>query len=288
MSTAQPYGVHRMSSTNTSPLAQIIPPEILGDRFYHAILQLARSADLHTVLEIGSSSGAGSTDAFVRGLRDNPNHPALFCMEVSAPRFRALADRYARDPFVHCYHASSVPLEAFPTEEQVAHFYRTTPTRLNQYPLEQILGWLRADIAYVREAGVPGDGIARIKREHAIEYFDLVLIDGSEFTGVPELNAVYGARYLMLDDVMAHKNYANYQRLRTDPAYRLREEDLQLRNGYAIFERLNKDSAMEHDPRRPLPHASPATPTLQVLGRMAGGGYAVTFVARPTSNSGPS
>jgi hypothetical protein len=272
----------------SSSLDSTIPPEIINDRFYHAILQLARSADLHTVLEIGSSSGAGSTDAFVRGLRENPCHPALFCMEVSAPRFRALADRYAGDPFVHCYHASSVPLEAFPTEEQVAHFYRTTPTRLNQYPLEQVLGWLRADLAYVRDAGVPGDGIARIKREHAIEHFDLVLIDGSEFTGVPELNEVYGARYLMLDDVMAHKNYANYQRLRADPAYRLREEDLSLRNGYAIYERLNQDSAKVHDPRPTLPHALPSTPTMKVLGRMAGGGYAVTFGTRPPSNVGPS
>ena len=34
------------------------------------------------VLEIGSSSGEGSTEAFVRGLRENASRATLFCMGV--------------------------------------------------------------------------------------------------------------------------------------------------------------------------------------------------------------
>jgi hypothetical protein len=49
-----------------SSLDSIIPPEIINDRLYSAIPNLARSAEIDTVLEIGSSSGVGSTDAFVR------------------------------------------------------------------------------------------------------------------------------------------------------------------------------------------------------------------------------
>src|SRR3954470_16361851 len=92
----------------SSQLNQIIPPEVIDDPFYRAILNLARTARVKTVLEIGSSSGEGSTDAFVRGLRENPNRPTLFCMEVSRPRFEALAARYAGDAFVKPYRASSV------------------------------------------------------------------------------------------------------------------------------------------------------------------------------------
>jgi hypothetical protein len=68
--------------------------------------------------------------------------------------------------------------------------------------------------------------------------FDAVLIDGSQFTGSLELDDTYGARFLMLDDTSTFKNFTNYQRLRADPQYRLVGENPSLRNGYAIFERI--------------------------------------------------
>jgi hypothetical protein len=58
----------------------------------------------------------------------------------------------------------------------------------------------------------------------------------------PRFQSLAG-RYVLLDDVVAHKNFANYHRLRADPPYRLREEDLRLRNGYAIFEGIARPSA---------------------------------------------
>src|SRR6476646_5825129 len=86
-----------------SEFDRIIPPEVKDDEFYEAIQTLARETDIKTVLEIGSSSGAGSTEAFVKGLRHNPNHPTLFCMEISKPRFLALQKAYDREDFVKCY-----------------------------------------------------------------------------------------------------------------------------------------------------------------------------------------
>ena len=70
---------------------------------------------------------------------------------------------------------------------------------------------------------------------HQIDYFDLVLIDGSEFTGIEELNRVYGAKWILLDDIRAFKNHYNYHRLSKDPDYQLIEENHTLRNGHAIF-----------------------------------------------------
>jgi len=238
---------NQLPGQSQNPLDQVIPPEIFHDAFYKTILDLARSEQVQTVLEIGSSSGGGSTDAFVRGLRENPGNPRLFCMEVSGPRFHALAQRYAGDAFVHCMRASSVPVSAFPTEQQIVDFCNLFPTVLRTYPIEQVLGWLRTDINYVRSEGVPDDGIARIKREHKIRYFDLVLIDGSEFTGAAELGEVYGARVILLDDVTGYKNLHNYRRLIKDPNYVLYAENLTLRNGFAVFERtVAEDSAALH------------------------------------------
>lgn len=223
-----------------SDLDQLIPPEIKNDQFYKTIYTLSRSLPINTILEIGSSNGQGSTEAFVLGLRKNPHHPSLYCMEVSKTRFEALKNHYKNDPQVLCYNVSSVPVTSFPTEKEVEEFYKNTPTNLNCYPLERVLGWLRQDIEYIQSHSVPQNGISIIKKENGIENFDLVLIDGSEFTGVAELNLVYGAKYILLDDINAYKNYINWKRLLVDPNYELYEENLHLRNGYAIFRLKDK------------------------------------------------
>ncbi|MCB9030193.1 MAG: hypothetical protein H6619_04015, partial [Deltaproteobacteria bacterium] len=220
-----------------SELDKIIPPEIVNDEFYQVIRSLAENEDLKHVLEIGSSAGEGSTRAFVEGLSKNASNPNLYCLEVSKPRHEALAKTYQSFPFVKCYHASSVPLDSFPSPEEVRDFYYEQNTVLNQYPLSQVLGWRDQDIEYIERNLAPQNGIELIKQDNGIDYFDLVLIDGSEFTGVAELEAVYGARLILLDDINAYKNFENLTALKADPNYELIHENRAIRNGYAVFAR---------------------------------------------------
>lgn len=225
--------------TDNSSLNQLIPPEIKNDEFYAAIQKLAREENITTVLEIGSSSGEGSTEAFVTGLRDNPNHPTLYCMEVSQTRFAQLQKTYSNDDFVKCYNVSSVSLESFPDEQEIIDFYNSTQTNLNLYPLDVVLSWLQQDIEYVKNSGVAGDGIKIIKQENNIGIFDLALIDGSEFTGNVELADIYGAKIICLDDIVTFKNYYNHQKLLKDPNYILITENTTIRNGYSIFKKID-------------------------------------------------
>jgi ribosomal protein S14 len=226
-------------SRPNSELDRVIAPEIRYDRFYRAIERVAATPGARHILEIGSSSGAGSTKALVSGAQRNPTSPTVHCLEVSRVRFRELAMRYRHIGFVKCYNYSSVPLESFPTADEITEFYRTVGSRLRKVPLELVLSWLRQDIDYPVHNDVPADGIRRVKAAHRIDLFDVVLIDGSEFAGPAELDEVYGARYLMLDDIRTYKNYANYGRLSADPAYRLRKKGAWLRNGFAVFERVD-------------------------------------------------
>ncbi len=228
------------SPKQSSQLDHTIAPEVKDDTLYRRIMRLAREEKINSILEIGSSSGGGSTEAFVLGAKENPNRPTLFCMEVSAPRFNELQNRWGREGFVRCYNVSSVAPEEFPSKEKVTEFYKTIPTALNQYPLEQVLGWLQQDLNYIRDARVPTDGITRVKRENGVTNFDVVFIDGSEFTGEAEFSHIYGAKFIILDDVNAFKNYANRKRLLADPLYELVDEDLTLRSGYSIFKKRDK------------------------------------------------
>ncbi|MEH2463972.1 class I SAM-dependent methyltransferase [Nostoc sp.] len=220
-----------------SELNRLIPLEITNDDFYAAIQRIAKEEDIKTVLEIGSSSGEGSTKAFVTGLRENPNKPTLFCMEISKNRFAELKNNYKNEYFVKCYNMSSVCIKKFPDEKEIIDFYNDHHTKLNLYPLERVLGWLQQDIEYVNNSGVSKNGIKKIKQENNIDCFDLVLIDGSEFTGSAELDEVYGAKFICLDDINTFKNYQNFNRLLSDASYILIISNQNIRNGYAIFQR---------------------------------------------------
>ncbi len=220
-------------------LDELIPPEIAGDDFAAIIEEIGATAGVREILEIGSSTGEGSTAAWVRGALRNPERPRLHCLEVSDQRYAALVERWREYEFVECYHLSSVPLERFPSPADVERFFRDMPQRLNQYDLETVLGWLQQDIDYLREHGLSSAGIAHVKGKHGIGVFDAVLIDGSEFSGQAELDEVYGARFLLLDDTETFKNFENSRRLEADPAYRLVRADPTTRNGFAVYERVN-------------------------------------------------
>ncbi|MEZ0274878.1 MAG: glycosyltransferase [Roseimicrobium sp.] len=229
-----------VSREGSEGLRAIIAPEVLRDEFFDAIRNLARTAPIDTVLEIGSSSGEGSTQAWVEGLRQNPRKPQLHCVEVSRERHQVLEEHWRSESFVKCYCGSSVHLDQFPTEEAVTRFYNTVDGPLRSFPLEQVLGWRREDIAYIRTEKSATGLIREIKRIHRIENFGAVLIDGSEFTGSAELDEVYGAEFILLDDTQAYKCHEAHQRLLRDPAYELIMENPKLRHGCSIFRRRRR------------------------------------------------
>ena len=101
----------------------IIAPEILNDALYNAIVGLSQFENLKNVLEIGSSSGGGSTSAFVHGLMQNKNRPTLYCMEVSRSRFLELQRTYQKYDFIRCFNVSSVSSSRVASENAVRQFY---------------------------------------------------------------------------------------------------------------------------------------------------------------------
>jgi hypothetical protein len=221
-----------------SEIDHLIPAEIAGDSFSELIEEIAATEGVREVLEIGSSAGEGSTAAWVRGALRNVVPPRLHCIEVSTERHARLVERWGAHEFVHCHHVSSIPVERFPSFDEVERFYRDVPSRLRNFDLARVLGWLQQDLDYLRDHGLSTPGIAQIKDRYSIDTFDAVLIDGSEFAGPAELHDVYGARFLLLDDTETFKNWENSRRLTADPEYRLVYADPETRNGFAVFERV--------------------------------------------------
>jgi len=222
---------------------EIIPPEVTDDAFYHALVKCAIRPDIKTILEIGSSSGEGSTEAFVKAIRRRPDREKvkLYCMEISQARFLKLVAHYQNDSFVKPYRLSSIRINQFPSRDDVINFYGKFRTNLHaeNTPLELVLSWYEQDLAYIRKSGLDACGIEVIKKEQGIEFFDMVLIDGSEFTGSAEFSLLLGATIIALDDINSIKSYFPYKFLCNNPRYKLVAQDIRLRNGFAIFERVS-------------------------------------------------
>lgn len=209
-------------------------PEILGDSFSIALSQIACRRDVGTILEIGSGSGNGSTQALLAGIRKGRQDQKIFCIEADPQNFADLQGVTQGLPGLHAHFGSSVHPGQLSPWVEVEKWYRDNPqNKLSAYGLETIRSWWQPENS--RNVSLPSALIEKIKETHALPFFDLVLIDGSEFTGRAEFRMVYGSRWIALDDVRAFKNWQNRELLLRDPAYRLFREDLRLRNGFSIF-----------------------------------------------------
>jgi len=225
----------------TTTLDQIIGGEICGDEFYDLLKSYASRQDFKLFLEIGSSAGGGSTQAFVDAIskRSDSDQVSVYCFELSQNRFKLLAERYDNFSFVKPYNVSSVSADEFPDVSRVIDFYQNVKSSLNDYPIDTILQWYWQDINYIKNSGLDLNGILHVKEVNHINVFDMVLIDGSEFTGEVELNFIIGSKVIALDDINTFKCYSAYERLSADTNYALRYSNRKVRNGFAIFERIS-------------------------------------------------
>ncbi|MBF2052217.1 MAG: glycosyltransferase [Candidatus Sericytochromatia bacterium] len=210
-----------------------------AEPFYRWLYQMAREEPLQHVLEIGSANGQGSTRILIEALRQHRQPVMLHCLEADPERFAELQNHCSAD-WVQAYPFLSVYPLQYPTPEDLKAFQQAYATRWRQLPLNQTLEWLAGERAlYAAYAAGPNpvSGVAHLKAQLGIEAFDMVVLDGGEFSGPADLDAVYGTRILVLDDINTYKNHRNYLRLKADPAYYLIQEDWQVRHGAAVFKR---------------------------------------------------
>lgn len=224
-----------------SIMSRVIKPEIISGEFFEELYEIASRLEVKNILEIGSSSGDGSTKALVHALGKGKDK-RLFCLEVSEPRYHELTANLKPYETAFPIRKSSVNSSNFPTKKEIKKFYEINKTLFNQYPLWEINHWLSQDKKHLKKELSKDpefeDGIEYIKKEFQIDYFDLVLIDGSEFLGFSEFCKIDGATYILLDDVNTFKNYRTYHELSQRNDYELLKVNLELRNGFAIFQKI--------------------------------------------------
>lgn len=222
--------------------------EFADNPLYLHLYQLAREEPLGPVLDIGAGSGGRSTRILIAALaarRDEMAHqpgpiaPELYCLEPDPAAFASLQGLAGQYPWIHPLRAYSAEPARFPSPEQVLAYYRQPGNALRRYSENEVLEWLAYEQLMYERRGQPGalGGIDALRRRYGLAGFDLVLLDGSEFTTGQDLDAVYGARVLVLAGANTFKNAANYHRLMQDAAYVLIQQNLEWQHGFAVFKR---------------------------------------------------
>jgi hypothetical protein len=196
----------------------------INDSFGKALAKY--SEGLEVGLEIGGGTGDGSTQCIrTKRLFSIENHPdriGRHSMNLSARGGVAI-------------NGTATLSKLWMNQLDIAEFYGTNKTTLNQYPLDQVLGWYHECVEFAQPYST--NAIEDIHFEHNVD-FNFVLIDGSPFSGEAELRCVRPflaeRAIIALDDVNDIKNLANYNKLKGFG--KLLWEDWSVRNGAAIFQ----------------------------------------------------
>jgi len=237
------FGLRKYESTET--YKELIPAEITAGKFYALIGQIASQSDVETILEIGSSSGEGSTRALVEALRSKPQSiKQVHCLEVSKERHEKLASYLKVDSRFYPHRMSSVKASDFPPFEEIELFHSKGHTKISRIHIDTVKSWYKKDLQYLydnpkltpqSDRGNLITGIDWIKNIYRIPIFDFVIIDGGEFTGMAEYEYLQNSKYIALDDTNSFKNWQVREYLLQHKSYILVDEDIQERNGWAIF-----------------------------------------------------
>lgn len=206
--------------------------ELRSQFFYQILFQLVSSTQPRHILEIGGGEGLGSTRILSAALSTFSAPSQLYCIEADFKRAEHLRLLYPEARVLHGLSDNQVEM---PTAADVLTFYQQNATHLRRYPLDQVLSWLAEEEGVVQQLKHQTSGLEQIKQEIEIAHFDLVLLDGGEFSGASDLALIYGAKVIILDDIMTYKNWNNHRFLKQDPNYYMLYEFENWAHGCSAF-----------------------------------------------------
>lgn len=197
---------------------------------------LNHGGQIDSILVVGAGSGEGIVQAIVSAY---PNSDArmLFCIEPKENEFHELAATYSN--VATLCNCSSVSTENYISADELAAFYKYIPSIMNNFPLELFTEMLNSEKQYLDTSHRSLDCINDIKRLYNRDRFYFVVLNGSQFSGKADLDAIYGADFILLTSINSVKDYANHRRLCEDDNYSLILTNASARAGYSMFYRVN-------------------------------------------------
>ncbi|NCA21911.1 MAG: hypothetical protein EBS86_12335, partial [Crocinitomicaceae bacterium] len=159
--------------------------QICNDIFSAEIEKYASNTNNKTFLEIGTWNGLGSTLAFSKGLSRRSDDYIFYSLECNKDKWADAASLYRFNNKIHI-------LNEVVWNEEPADFYDIFPQCKTDATFKK---WNEVDIVNMKNCNV------FLKRTDLPEIFDVLLLDGGEFTTYYEFQLLKNrCKIIMLDD----------------------------------------------------------------------------------------
>lgn len=210
------YGFNSETSKNKG---QIDIDQELGEMIYN----LSSDPTNKILVDIGTWNGLGSTKCFIEGMKQN-TESKLITIENNDEKVEIAKSHLSR---IISEHGLQVEF--------------LNGTLVENFEVEN---WISENSIILNEDQKYWLSIDKINSNNKvyIDYpsIDVLLVDGSEFTGFLEVKLLMSrSKFILLDDVNTMKNKMSREYLLSDENFELIKENLETRNGYSVFKNKN-------------------------------------------------
>jgi hypothetical protein len=196
--------------------------QISNDNFSREITKYASNPEYKTFLEIGTWNGLGSTRAFSNGFKNRLDDYIFYSLECNTDKCNDAAQLYKDNNKIHI-------LNEVIWNEEPSNFYEIFPQCLTN---EMYKHWNEVDIINMKKCNL------FLNRDNLPSMFDVLLLDGGEFTTYFEFQLLKNrCKILMLDDINVAKCTLIVKEIEQDPSWKIIKKE-NVRNGYLIAEKL--------------------------------------------------
>jgi len=199
--------------------------QICNDSFSLKIREFAANIENKTFLEIGTWNGLGSTKQFVDVLKSRNDDYIFYSLECNSEKYNDARNLYIAEKNV-------ILLNEVLFNDQPDNFYEIFPQCANNSMFKK---WHRVDIENMKKCNL------FLERDNLPELFDVVLLDGGEFTTYFEFQIIKDrCKYLLLDDINVAKCTKIVEEIKSQPnKWKIIEENRNTRNGFLVCKNLN-------------------------------------------------
>lgn len=197
--------------------------QISNDKLSSIIYQLSSNRNIKTYLEIGTWNGLGSTKAFVDGFKKRTDDYIFYSLECNKDKSLFAKNLYKNNNKINI-------LNEIIWNEIPDNFYKIFPQCLSNKKYKQ---WNDVDIINMKKCNKFLDRIDLPK------IFDVILLDGGEFTTYHEFQLLKDrCRLLLLDDTNTDKCKLIVKEIKENKQWKILKEDINERNGFLIAQKL--------------------------------------------------
>jgi hypothetical protein len=196
--------------------------QICNDSFAKYITEYASNNKYKTFLEIGTWNGLGSTKSFSNGFVNRDDDYIFYSLECNTDKCNDAAKLYMNNDKIHI-------LNEVIWNEEPSDFYEIFPQCLTNNMYKH---WNEVDILNMKLCDL------FLNRPNLPDIFDVVLLDGGEFTTYHEFQILKNkCKILMLDDINVDKCKLIVKEIESDSSWKIIKRE-NTRNGFLIAEKI--------------------------------------------------